>query len=106
MALKPQVDSKISTGKRCSQQFKGFLRIFLVQTLGWKTSGAAPPQFCSLGFALGKSLGISHTAPKRSFKGHHTSFNLIICSKDTDLRYSEENWLFLNWFILPSGEVT
>ena len=30
---------------------------------GCKTLGAAPPRFCSLGFALGQSLGSPHTAP-------------------------------------------
>ena len=37
--------------------------VAVVQTLGCKTSGAAPPQFCSLRFSLGKSLGSPHTSP-------------------------------------------
>ena len=32
-------------------QCKGSLGIFLGQTLGFKTSGAVPPRFCSLGLA-------------------------------------------------------
>ena len=47
-------------------QCEGSLGIFLGQNLGGKTLGAAPPWFCSLGFALGKSLGSPHTAPQHS----------------------------------------
>ena len=34
------------------------------QTLSCKTSGAAPPQFCRLEFALGRSLGSPRHSPE------------------------------------------
>ena len=60
---------------RCSHfaagQCEGSLKTFLWQTLGYKTSGTAPPRFCSLVFALRKPLGSPHIAQQHSVGSRH-----------------------------------